>query len=281
VSLFLPSKRPVDDVPVGLDLPFEEEFALAKLGIGSPYQSYAFPREGTLGWEYLDFAGLSSEQRGTWERGLMWLMRRFQMAHPGKRLVIKSPAHTARVATLIKLFPQARFIHIARNPFEIYPSFLLQWKAGDTRFGLQTPPNDDRWLPEHTLATLPRMYAAYERDRRLIPPGHLCEITYEDLIADPEATLARAYKELNLGDFAPVKRALDAYLDRLGVYQRSPRPISVGERRAILDRWSFYFDRFGYSRLRRAESVKLAGAPVDEIRSAHTDTREHVTIARI
>lgn len=37
-------------------------------------------------------------------------------------LILKSPAHTARLKLLHELFPQARFVHISRNPYEIYQS---------------------------------------------------------------------------------------------------------------------------------------------------------------
>ena len=34
----------------------------------------------------------------------------------------QSPAHTARLKLLHELFPEAKFIHISRNPFEVYQS---------------------------------------------------------------------------------------------------------------------------------------------------------------
>ena len=39
-----------------------------------------------------------------------------------QRLILKSPAHTARVKILHELFPEAKFVHISRNPLEIYQS---------------------------------------------------------------------------------------------------------------------------------------------------------------
>jgi hypothetical protein len=39
-----------------------------------------------------------------------------------KRLVLKSPPHTARVRLLREIFPGAKFVHISRDPYEIYQS---------------------------------------------------------------------------------------------------------------------------------------------------------------
>jgi hypothetical protein len=39
-----------------------------------------------------------------------------------KPLLIKSPVHTARVRTWLKLFPGAKFIYIHRHPLEVFKS---------------------------------------------------------------------------------------------------------------------------------------------------------------
>lgn len=39
-----------------------------------------------------------------------------------QRLILKSPAHTARLKLLHEIFPKAKFIHISRNPYEVYQS---------------------------------------------------------------------------------------------------------------------------------------------------------------
>lgn len=243
---FLPAIRPMDTVPMATDAPFEDEFALAKIGLPSPYAAMAFPRHGPPPPDHLDISLLPDKERQAWSDGFLWLMRRLQLAHPGRRLTLKSPPHTARIGMLLKLFPEARFVHIARNPYDIYPSTLRLWKILNSRLGLQNPALDDGWLPEHVLATLPRMYAAYERDKALVPEGRLVEITYERLVVDPAATLEQIYNGLGLGDFAALVPALDAYLAKLGPHQPSSHPVEDEERREIAERWGHYSERFGY-----------------------------------
>ncbi len=244
-SAFLPSQRPMDDIPVGRHKPFEDEFALAKLGLVSPYRALATPdRPPDL--RHLDLVGISEAERQAWDDGFLWYMRRLQFDHPGRRLVLKSPPHTARIGALLKLFPDARFVHIARNPFETFASTINLWKVLNSRLGLRNPPDDDRWLPEYVLSALPRMYQAYERDLPLVKPDRITEIRYEEFVTDPLGTLQQVYKRLGLGEFAPAREASETYLSSLGDHKGAKWQLSQADRDMIAARWGGYFERFGY-----------------------------------
>ena len=58
-GLFLPGTRPSDNMTLGFDRPQEEEFALANLGMGTPYLSLAFPRQGARDMRYLELTDLA------------------------------------------------------------------------------------------------------------------------------------------------------------------------------------------------------------------------------
>ncbi len=79
------------------------------------------------------------------------MLRKLTVRHGSeKRLVIKSPVHTARVALLLKLFPDAQFIYIHRNPYEVFQScvnmagtsqpvvVVVSWKETQIRTNKQT-----------------------------------------------------------------------------------------------------------------------------------------------
>ena len=243
---FMPETRPFDDVTVGLDRPQEEEFGLVNMGVGSPYEAFAFPRHGPADPRYLDLDGLSKGERSKWEAAYVTLLKRLQFVSP-KPLVLKSPANTARVRTLVKLFPDARFIHIARNPFEVYPSTIHMLNALASVQGLHNPPQIDQWSGEYALSTFERMFAAYERDKDLIGKDRLVEIRYEELVADPKRVVAGLYSALDLGDFAAVEADIEAYLDKRRDFRPNEYALADAERSAIVARWRPYFDRFGYS----------------------------------
>ena len=244
-NVFLPKKRPMDNVPVGVDRPQEDEFAFANLGMGTHYVTLAWPRHGPQDMDYLDLVNLSKEERSEWEQGFMWFMRRLSYKQK-KRLVMKSPAHTARIQTLIKLFPEARFIHISRNPLAIYPSTVKLWKSLDSVQGLHNPAQDDSWMEEFVFTVFETVFTRYEEDRKLIPDGHLAEIAYEDLAADPKAVMRRVYGQLELGDFSRAEAGMDAYLEGQGEYQPNVFELPENLHAKILKRCAGYIARFGY-----------------------------------
>jgi LPS sulfotransferase NodH len=244
--VFTPASRPSDDMPMGVDRPQEEEFGLTNMGVGSLYRGFAFPRHGPPDGRYLDLDGLSGRERDDWEAAYMTLLRRLQFASK-RPLVLKSPPNTARLRTLSRLFADARFVHVARNPFDVYASTVKLLRALTSLQGLQNPPLIDGWVGEHVLSTFERMFAAYERDRDLIADGHLLEIRFEDLIADPKGVVAEIYGALGLGDFAAVAPRIDAYVRERAGHRRAQHRLDDAERRAIVERWRPYFERFGYA----------------------------------
>ena len=64
----LPAKRLTDSMAAGWDRPQEDEFALANLGIPSPYLSWAFPNHGPVNDDYLDLTSISAAERERWKK---------------------------------------------------------------------------------------------------------------------------------------------------------------------------------------------------------------------
>jgi hypothetical protein len=103
-------------------------------------------------------------------------------------------------------------------------------------------------LEEHVFETLVRMYESFERDRALIPPGHLCEVRYEDLVADPIGQMRRIYDELGLGGFDEVRPELEKHMQGKAGYKRNRYEISPELREEISRRWSRYIQKYGYGK---------------------------------
>jgi len=108
----LPSKRLMDDMAVGFDKPQEDELALVALGAPSPLWSLAYPDESS-GQAFLTLREVSDRERERWVRWFSAFLRLLAYRYPGKPLLLKSPPHTARLALLARMFPKARFLHIA------------------------------------------------------------------------------------------------------------------------------------------------------------------------
>ena len=244
-SAFLPKKRPMDDVAAGWDRPQEDEFALVNMGVPSPYLVWAFPNHGPVADEYLDLRRLPTAERETWKRKWREFVQRVALAN-NRRIVLKSPTHTARVKTILEVFPDARFIHIVRDPLVLFPSTVRLWKSLSEVQGFQIPRDDAGWMEKSVLDNFVRMYECFEQDRELIPPGRLVDIRYEDLVADPIGELRQIYQRLGLGDFAQVEPELLRYAMKTRDYKTNKYqlPPDVAER--VRGRWAPYFQRYGY-----------------------------------
>ncbi|MGI9457230.1 MAG: sulfotransferase family protein [Aeoliella sp.] len=245
-SWLLPKKRPMDNMATGYDRPQEDEFALCNLGLPSPYLCWAFPHNGPVHSEYLDLRAVPKRARRRWQSTLKLFVKSIAVAR-NKRLVLKSPPHTARIRWLLEIFPQAKFVHIARDPLTLYPSTVRLWKSLADVQGLQPDLPEYEWLEEEVLQNMVTMYKAYAKDRELVPAGNLCELRYEDLVTDPKAELGRVYQELQLGEFARVEPGVDRYLSETGEYKTNRYSLPDEVERRVRERWQVYFDLFGYA----------------------------------
>ncbi len=242
-GILLPARRPMDNMSFGWNQPQEDEFALCNMGIRSPYLTFVFPNRPPQDQEYLDFVGVSAQERKHWQEALLWFLKCVTLKKPG-RVVLKSPPHTARLSVLKEMFPNARFIHITRDPYVIFPSTINLWRRLYRDQGLQTPKYAG--LEEHVFNTFVRMYDAFERDRKEIDPSRLCEVRYEDLVKDPLGQVQAIYDQLELGDFDQARPALEAYVDSKKDYKTNRYEISPEIRREISRKWATYIERYGY-----------------------------------
>ncbi len=240
----LPQRRPMDNVPFGWDRPQEDEFALCALGEPSPYWMFAFPNHPPR-LDYLDMQGLSPAQRRRWERKL----REFLTAvcyGTNKRVVLKSPTHTARVGLLREMFPQARFVHLVRHPYQLFRSTLNMMQRMAEVEALHWPRWQDR-LEELVLQMCPRMYRSFHAAEAHIPENRLIHVRFEDLVQDPLAHLVRIYEQLELGPFDVALPHVERYLESMRGYRQNPHWLDPQLKRRIDRAWAFYFQRYGYS----------------------------------
>jgi hypothetical protein len=241
----VPDRRPMDAMPAGLDRPQEDEFALCLLGEPSPYERIAFPNSPAAVGGSLDLRGLSPPALRRWKRTLYRFVQALTYANGGRRLVLKSPPHTARVPVLLGLFPDARLVHIVRDPYAVYPSTLHLWRHLYAVHALQRPSWES--LPEYVLETFVLLYDRLEEGKRLAPPGHFHELRYEDLVHDPVTQLETVYRGLDLGDFGPARPHVEAHLAGVKSHETNRYLLTPEEQRTITRRWDEVIRRYGYS----------------------------------
>jgi len=239
----IPSKRPMDNVAMGWHEPQEDEFALCAMGVPSPYLRIAFPNDGQVHSDYLDMK-LTEKELDEWKQTMCEFLRRLAVRHPDRRLVLKSPTHTGRVALLAEMFPKAKFVHITRNPYDVVPSSIRLWKSLDYVQGLQIPNNED--VEENVFCNYERMYGGFESQRSEVPSDRIIDIRFEDLVADGLPVMESIYRALDLGDFEHVRPMLEETFAAKKNYQKNKHELPKELVRNINERWRDYFERYGY-----------------------------------
>ena len=245
-SWLVPDKRPMDNMRAGWTLPQEDEFALMNLGAPTPYLLIAFINAEVPWQNFIDMQGIAPADLEKWRSKFAWFIKALTLRHDQKQLVLKSPPHTGRVAELLRMFPQAKFIHMVRDPRKLYVSTLRLWKSLCDVQGMQ-PLEDDTQMRAFIWDCLNRMYAAFEAARAQVPAGNLIDVRYEDLIAQPEATVQAIYEQLGLGDFERVRPLVAERFANDREYKVNEHNIDPELEREVLSRWGSYAQRYGYA----------------------------------
>jgi len=235
--------RPMDNMAAGFDRPQEDEFALCNLGLPSPYLTVAFPNHPPQYEEYLDLEGIPPRALARWKRVFRRFLQELTFKHH-KRLVLKSPTHSCRVKTLLELFPDARFVHIVRDPYVVFPSTVNLWKSLYITFGLQRP--TFQGLEEHVYKTFNRVYDKIEEGKGLIDFDRFYELRYEDLVRDPVGEMATLYDHLGLGGFDQLLPKLQAHLANNAGYRTNRYQLSDEQQAEITRRWGSVIRQYGY-----------------------------------
>ncbi len=245
--LRMPSRRPMDNVEIGWKAPQEDEFALCTMGLPSPYRRIAFPNRPPREFDYLNMETVPAHEVARWKSCLMEFVKSLNYAK-NKPLVLKSPPHTGRIKVLLEMFPNARFIHLSRSPYDFVPSTIHLWRALDYSNGLQKPsPQADDGLEKYVFECFHRMYQGYHKYAENIPAANIYEMRYDDLVRSPLAELNKAYDHLSLGDFTSVRPQIEASVRRNRNYQRNKHAISAELSESIAENCAFYMQRFGHA----------------------------------
>jgi hypothetical protein len=253
LNFLVPERRPTDDMPLGWDRPMEDEFALLALGAPSPYEMFMFPADRADALPYLDIAGRSDSVIEDWLNALTTIVKRVVVDRRVRTasaapdwFLLKSPTHTARIGLLAEAFPDAKFIHLTRSPFDLAPSTERLFRALFESQGLQRLSRETADLSAFVTTMMRALYRNFERDVAHLSGDRWVELRFQDLVAGPEREVAQLREELDLGSGDEV--SLRRHIASIRGYQRARHNVDPTTAARIRQEWQWYFDRFGYNR---------------------------------
>jgi hypothetical protein len=243
-----PKKRPTDNVDMFPEMPHEHEFALLFLSMLSPIVMFAFPQNLERYRKFVTLEDASPKQKEEWKKWFLYLLKKLTIKEEGKQLVLKNPLDTCRLKLILDLFPNSKFVHIYRDPYDLYFSTLKLHKHNAGIYAMQ---NQDYDVEKLILETHVEMYDRYYEDIELIPERNLVDVRFEDLKENPIAELEKIYSNLEIEGIDKLRERVKPYLDSVAGYIPSKYKMSKKEKTRIYSFWNKTIDKWGYEKTPR------------------------------
>ena len=244
--LLIPGTRKGDNVTLGASLPQEEEFAL---GAKTPicfYFFWMFPANMIQYYNnFIRFNNIDLNQLETWKTDYKLLIKKAIKNTNKKRYLSKNPPNTGRVNVLLEMFPNAKFIHIHRNPIEVFMSTQNFYKKMLSPLQLQTISSEE--IDLKILDIYKKIMSDFIQHKELIPKGNLIEISYDELDKNPINTLNSIYTTLNIDNCDIALKNFETYVDTLKSYKKNRHIIKKNQLDILMKEWSFTMEKYDYS----------------------------------
>lgn len=245
MSSIMPDKRPTDNLELHVDLPQEEEFALANMIPYTYYNFWFFPKY-TQEYcdKYLLFEKATDQEKECFKNTFMRLIKTSLWNTKGDTFLSKNPPHTGRIPQILEMFPNAKFIYLMRNPYTVFESTRSYFT--NTIQPLKLQDFSDKEIEENVITTYTKLYKKYQKDKALIPNGNLIEIKFEDFEADSMAMTKRIYETLSLSGYEESEEAFKKYLSSKKGYKKNKYKYADRTIEIVNKNWGFAVSDWGY-----------------------------------
>jgi hypothetical protein len=245
LSKFLPSTRPMDQIEVAADGPYEEEAGLSVLNVWSFFHALHFPKNAEEQYlKSIHFQDFTDEELDNWKKTYLKFLKTITFENPGKRLILKNPPNSTRIKEILEIFPNAKFIYIYRNPYKVYLSTKKMRTRVLDKLALQNAYEEE--IEEQVINNYKRLMKSYFEQKNSIPDGNLIEISYEDLVANPLQKIEEIYLKLNIPGFNEAKTEFEKYLDFKKDYKTNVYKINKKIIDNVKKNWDFTIKLWDY-----------------------------------
>ncbi|MES2440778.1 MAG: sulfotransferase [Verrucomicrobiota bacterium] len=240
----VPKTRPMDAMELSFQTPQEDEFAPCLMSLRSLYLGISFPRKEDEYARYLTFDGVPQAEIDEWKSAFIWFVKKLTLKYR-RPLVLKSPPHTARIRLLLEMFPDARFVHIHRHPYQVFRSCRHYFDTATWFSYLQRPDLDA--IDDRIIARYTNLHDAFFAQRELIPAGRFHEMSFDELERSPVESVRSLYAKLDLAGFDPFKSELTRYVETLDSYQKNRfHEMEPAIRERVATEWKRSFTEWNY-----------------------------------
>jgi hypothetical protein len=240
---YLPEDRLIDGVRVRPDSPTEDEIALANMHALSYYHAMYFP----LRFEetYRRYLLLETEDEIVrWQSTLRHYVGKMSALDPDRQLLLKNPGYTAQIGAIRALWPDARFVHIYRNPYVVFESTRRALRTVLRELALQR--HEHVPVDEIVLEMYPRLMRRLLEEADRLPSQAIVHVRFEQLERDPLGELERIYRSIGLGDHEAARVRVEGYLHSIQDYSKGTYTFSKESIDRVAERWQPFVSRFGY-----------------------------------
>ncbi len=242
----MPDKRPSDNVKLNINFPQEDEFAMGNICPYSYYNFFYFPLNYKYYFQaYGKFESSPEAVISKWKKQYRQMIAKANINSGGSRAIIKNPVNTSRYHLLLEEFPDARFVHILRNPYIVYLS--------TKRFFIELMPTlwfhrvSEEFIEEMILTIYEDLYEAFLKNRHLLTDDNFLELKFEDFEKDPMKHLRNLYDKLGLKDFHLQEKRFSDYVSGQKGYKKNRYKISKREYENVSARWGKYLTQWKYT----------------------------------
>ncbi len=245
MKINMPDRRPSDNVKLDINYPQEDEFGLSNCQANAYYNFFYFPRNYAEFYEKsVRLRGLTIKEKDRLYSSYSEMLKKAVINSKGERLIVKNPVNTGRVRELLKMFPDAKFLFIYRNPITVF--FSTQ------RFFYKLFPTlwleevDMKFLDELILDVYLRLMQDYEDQKKLIPKENLMEICFEDFEKQPMKMIKSIYVDLLKEDFSKTDKIFEEYFGTQKEHVKNKYKVEEAVVDQVKKKWEKFIKFYGY-----------------------------------
>ncbi len=245
MKTYMPKKRWSDGVAMNVNFPQEDEFAFSNCQWNAYYNFFYFPEKYREFYEKaVHHKKLGSKEIDLWYNSYDKLVKKALIDTKGERVILKNPVNTGRIDKILKLYPDAKFLYIYRNPVTVFYS--------TRRFFQQLYPTlwfhkvDHDFIDKMIFDVYSWLLDDYLKYKTLIPPENLMELRFEEFEKNPVLESGKIYDQLLKEDFSKIKHHFSAYFQTQKSHKKNKYTVDAAEIETIRRNWGKYIEMYKY-----------------------------------